>query len=156
MIGAAFCPSVFAFILMTLTSPKDCVETTTTITLTILFQKTGRQLTLTILNRFCSRPVTCKLSHCQRYYSCSSDSCCIRIRTMQPVATCRQSPCVHQPAIAVTYLQFPIQVCFRCNDYVQPATPTSVTHRHLWVLANVNSYAVSRPSGVCLSVVRRL
>jgi len=28
---------------------------------------------------------------------------------------------------AVTSLQFPIQVCFPCNDHAQPATPTAVT-----------------------------
>jgi len=28
----------------------------------------------------------------------------------------------HRPV--VTYLQFPIQVCFPCNDHAQPATPT--------------------------------
>jgi len=64
---------------MTLTTQKDCVETTTTFTLTILFRKTGTQLTLTILNRSCSQPVTCKLSHYWRYCSYSSDSCCIGI-----------------------------------------------------------------------------
>ena len=127
MIGAAFCPSVFAFILMTLTSPKDCVETTTTITLTILFQKTGRQLTLTLLNRFCSQPVICKFSHCQRYYSSSSDSCCIRTRTMQPVATCRQSPYVHQPAIAVCVLIYSFQFRSAFRATTTPSQPRPLT-----------------------------
>jgi len=48
-------------------------------------------------------------------------------RTVQPVATCRQLPYVHKPAIVKllwSYLQFPIQVCFPCNDEDQPATPT--------------------------------
>jgi len=51
---------------------------------------------------------------------------------------------LHKPAIrevAVTYLQFPIQVCFPRNDHAQPANPTSVTDTlaspthswtHLW------------------------
>ena len=46
------------------------------------------------------------------------------------MATRRQSPYVHKPAIcqaAVTYLQFSIQVCFPCNDHAQPAMPTSAT-----------------------------
>ena len=28
---------------------------------------------------------------------------------------------------AVAYLQFPIRVCFPCNDHARPATPTAVT-----------------------------
>jgi len=32
-----------------------------------------------------------------------------------------------EAALVVTYLQFPIQVCFPCNDHAQLATPTSVT-----------------------------
>jgi len=31
-----------------------------------------------------------------------------------------------EAALIVTYLQFPIHVCFPCNDHAQPATPTSV------------------------------
>ena len=51
----------------------------------------------------------------------------ISTRTVQPVATCRQSPYVHKPAIVKLLLQFPFQVWFPCSDHTQPATPTSVT-----------------------------
>ena len=55
-------------------------------------------------------------------------------RPVQPVATCRQPPYVHKPAIFKLLLliyKFLIQVCFPCNDHAQPATPTSVTRTFL-------------------------
>jgi len=68
-------------------------------------------------------------------------------RTVHPVAASRQSPYVPPMGVKfgmeeateeasyceadVTYLQFPIQVCFPCNDHAQPATPTSVTDTFL-------------------------
>jgi len=47
-------------------------------------------------------------------------------RTVQPMATCRQSPYVQKPAIVklLLLIQFPIQICIPCNDHVQPAMPT--------------------------------
>jgi len=41
---------------------------------------------------------------------------------MSPVANCQA---------AVTYLQFPIQVCFACSDHVQPATHANFCHSHI-------------------------
>jgi len=43
---------------------------------------------------------------------------------MSPVSIC---PLAAYCQAAVTYLQFPVHVCFLCNDHAQPATHTSVT-----------------------------
>jgi len=36
-----------------------------------------------------------------------------------------------EAAPVVTYLRFPVQVCFPCSDHAQPATPTSVVDTFL-------------------------
>jgi len=64
-----------------------------------------------------------------------------RTRTVQPVATCRQSPYVHKPAIVKLLLRiYSFHVCFPRNDHDQPTTPTSVTDTlALPTLVQINS-----------------
>jgi len=73
------------------------------------------------------------------------------------VATRRQSPYVHKPAIcqaAVTYLQFSIQVCFPCNDDAHHA---HFRHRHISVTdtcgLSIDEFA---EMSVCESATQRL
>jgi len=79
--------SGFVFTPVTLKTPKDCVETTTTLGVMIWFRKIGRQSILTVehVNQFRSCPATCEFTvvtgQCRLVRGSStrpnSSSCCL-------------------------------------------------------------------------------
>ena len=87
------------------------------------------------LSEFCQFP-TCPAmtgpgSTCVQYTLHTGYQTILRCERSPPRAfVFTRTPPVEAHRPVVTYLQFPIQVCFPCNDHAQPAAdkaPTSVT-----------------------------